>query len=190
MKWVIFGIILIIWNYVTSGQDFVFPDDEEISHVSGNNATITERIPVSVPDQCPENMLLYPGDGNNSAWVCDCRPRFLYFPLSDRCYEAYRQGPCAPRNYVILPQNEAVPKCVNNPCLIDGLVPYNDTCYPLRTMGGPCAPDGVLGVNETTFELECIPTDLAPFIIIQVPKRPQCPAGSRRNALGMCREII
>lgn len=37
--------------------------------------------------------------------------------------------------------------------------------------------------------MECVPTDVAPFIIIQAPKR-QCPAGSRRNSLGICREII
>lgn len=190
MKWIIFGVMLIIWNYIISCQDIVFPDDEEITHVSGNNVSITERIPVAAPDICRENMLLYPGSGNISTWVCDCRPRFLYFPLTDSCHEAYKQGPCPSHNYVVLPRNQSVPKCVNNPCLKDGLVPYNNTCYPLRTTGGPCAPDGVLGVNETTFELECVPTEIAPFVIIQVPKRQPCPAGSRRIALGMCREIL
>ncbi|XP_043255037.1 uncharacterized protein LOC122398860 [Colletes gigas] len=189
MKWIIFGTTLIIWIYIIMCQDIVFPDDEETSHISGNNAVITERIPVSIPGQCPQNMLLYPGDGNKSTWICDCRPRFLYFPLNDTCHEAYMQGPCAPQDYVVLPKNEAVPKCIKNPCNVNGLVPYNGTCYSLRTIGGPCAPNGVLGVNETTFELECIPIDIAPFIIIQPPKR-QCPLGSRRNSLGICREVI
>lgn len=40
MKLVIFGIVLMIWNYVISGQDIVFPDDEQISHVSGNSAMV------------------------------------------------------------------------------------------------------------------------------------------------------
>lgn len=189
MKWLILGIALIIWNYVISGQDIVFPDDEEISHISGNNPVVTDRIPVSVPGECPLNMLLYPGDPNTTAWICDCRPRFLYFPLNNTCHEAYKQGPCAPQHYVVLAKNEAVPICVKNPCLDDGLVPYNNTCYPLRTVGGPCAPSGVLGVNETNFDIECVPADIAPFIIITVPKR-QCPVGSRRNALGMCREVL
>lgn len=144
---------------------------------------------MSVPGECPLNMLLYPGDPNTTAWICDCRPRFLYFPLNNTCHEAYKQGPCAPQHYVVLAKNEAVPICVKNPCLDDGLVPYNNTCYPLRTVGGPCAPSGVLGVNETNFDIECVPADIAPFIIITVPKR-QCPVGSRRNALGMCREVL
>ncbi|KAG7200137.1 hypothetical protein KM043_000576 [Ampulex compressa] len=189
MKLLLWGIITLMWNCTIWCQDIVFPNDEEISHVSGNKAEITERIPVSIPDHCPENMLLYPGDGTNSAWVCDCRPRFLYFPLSNTCHEAYRQGPCPAENYVVLPAGSAIPECIKNPCLEDGLVKYNNTCYPLRTIGGPCAPDGVLGVNETTFALECIPTSVAPFIIIQAPKR-QCPVGSRRTALGICKKPV
>lgn len=189
MKYFFLCIALLITLSNAQGQDFVFPDDEETQHVSGNKITITERIPVSIPDHCPKNMLLYPGDGNTSAWVCDCRPRFVYFPRNDSCHEAYRQGPCPSAHYVVLPKEQAIPECVKNPCSEDGLVKYNDTCYPLRTIGGPCAPEGVLGVNETTFDVECIPTDIAPFIIIQPPKR-DCPVGSRRNALGMCRTPI
>ncbi|XP_068982612.1 uncharacterized protein [Bombus flavifrons] len=188
MKWIVFGITLVICSYIISCQDIVFPNNEEISHVSGN-AAITERIPVAAPNICPKGMLLYPGAGSKSTWVCDCRPRFLYFPLNDSCHEAYRQGPCAPQNYVVLPKDKVIPKCVKNPCLEDGLVQYNNTCYPLRTTGGPCAPNGVIGVNETTFDLECMSTDIAPFIIIDPPLR-KCPVGSRRNTLGICRVIL
>lgn len=150
---------------------------------------ITDRIPISIPGSCPKDMLLYPGDSAKNAWVCDCRPRFLYFPLNNSCHEAYRQGPCPPNNYVVLPEDEAVPRCVENPCLEDGVVPYNDTCYPLKTIGGPCAPDGVIGVNETTFQLECVKTNIAPFIIIDVPTR-TCPPGSRRSTLGVCKKVM
>lgn len=143
---------------------------------------------MSIPGSCPKNMLLYPGDGARNAWVCDCRPRFLYFPLNDSCHEAYRQGPCPAKNYVVLPEDEAVPRCVENPCLEDGVVPYNGTCYPLKTLGGPCAPDGIIGVNETTFQLECVPTNVAPFAIIDVPRR-TCPPGSRRSTLGVCKKV-
>ncbi|CAL1679508.1 unnamed protein product [Lasius platythorax] len=190
MKCLYIGIVLLTYNYMMiPGQDLAFPVDEETSHVSGGNSTaITERIPVSIPDSCPKNMLLYPGDSARDVWVCDCRPRFLYFPLNDSCHEAYRQGPCPPWNYVVLPENEAVPRCVQNPCLEDGVVPYNDTCYPLKTTGGPCAPDGVITVNETTFQLECVPMDVATFVIIEVPRR-TCPPGSRRSTLGVCKKV-
>ncbi|XP_029671687.1 uncharacterized protein LOC115240592 isoform X2 [Formica exsecta] len=191
MKCLYISIVLLTYNYMMiPGQDLAFPIDEETSHVSGGNSTaITERIPVSIPDSCPKNMLLYPGDGARNAWVCDCRPRFLYFPLNDSCHEAYRQGPCPSKNYVILPENEAVPRCVENPCLEDGVVPYNDTCYPLKTLGGPCAPDGIIGVNETTFQLECVSTNIAPFVIINIPPRRSCPPGSRRSTLGVCTKV-
>lgn len=150
---------------------------------------ITERIPVSIPDRCPKNMLLYPGDGAKITWVCDCKPRFLYFPLNNSCHEAYRRGPCLSENYVVLPEGEAVPRCEKNPCLEDGVVPYNGTCYPLKTVGGPCAPNGTISVNETTFQLECTPIDVSPFVIIDTPKR-TCPPGSRRSMLGVCKKIL
>ncbi|KAL6264139.1 hypothetical protein P5V15_004218 [Pogonomyrmex californicus] len=189
MKCLYTGFIFFACNYIIWGQDIVYPTSEEMSHVSGGNSTkMTERIPISSSGSCPENMLLYPGDGAKDAWVCDCRSGFLYFPLNDSCYEAYRQGPCPPKNYVVLPENETVPRCVENPCLEDGVVPYNNTCYPLRTIGGPCEPDGVIGVNETTFQLECEEADIAPFIIIDVPPR-KCPPGSRRSTLGECKKV-
>lgn len=136
-------------------------------------------------------MLLYPGDGSKSSWVCDCIPRYLYFPLNDSCHEAYRQGPCPQNQYVVLSKDEAVPRCVSNPCRRDGVVPFNGTCYPLRTIGGPCAPDGVVGVNETTFQLECTHVDVSTFGIIDAPPRTPdiCPAGTRRNMLNLCQKL-
>ncbi|XP_011861237.1 PREDICTED: uncharacterized protein LOC105558261 [Vollenhovia emeryi] len=191
MKRLYVGIVFLVHNYMIWGQDLVFPTDEETSHVSGGNSTaITDRIPVSIPDSCPINMLLYPGSGATNSWVCDCRPRFLYFPLSNSCHEAYRQGPCPPGSYVVLPRNEALPRCWGNPCSEDGVVPYNGACYPLRTIGGPCAPEGVLGVNETTFQLQCVPVNAAPFVIIPLTVYDgTCPPGSRRSMLGKCGKV-
>lgn len=51
MKWLILGIALIIWNYVISGQDIVFPDDEEISHISGNNPVVIMHMSINVTRQ-------------------------------------------------------------------------------------------------------------------------------------------
>lgn len=133
-------------------------------------------------------MLLYSDDGPRSAWVCDCQPYYVYFPRNDSCHEAFRRGPCAERHYVYLPLNESLPRCVENPCVEDGVVPFKGDCYPLGLKDGPCE-GGVLGVNETTFQLQCLSTDIAPFVIIDAPKR-ACPKGSRRNNLGICRLVI
>lgn len=130
-------------------------------------------------------MIRYPGDNENDIGVCDCRARFLYFPLNDSCHEAYRQGPCPPKNYVALPEDEVIPRCVENPCLKDGMVPFNGTCYPFNGIDGPCAK-GIIGVNETTLRLECI--DFTPFTFIVFPER-ACPPGSRRSTQGACKKV-
>lgn len=129
-------------------------------------------------------MFLYPGLGNIS--TCDCKPGFLYFPLNNSCHEAYRQGPCAPQHYVMLPKNEVIPKCIKNPCLQDGLVQYNNTCYSLIT-NEYCGLNEIIAVNKITFELECI-SEIKLFSIIDIFE--ECPVGSRRNALGICKKII
>ncbi|XP_011167700.1 uncharacterized protein LOC105201400 [Solenopsis invicta] len=190
MKYLHVGIVLFIYNYMIRGQDLIFPAVEETFHVSGGNSTIiTERVPVSIPDRCPQNMLLYPGSGSKDSWVCDCKPRYLYFPLNNSCYEAYRQGPCLSRHYVVLVKDEAVPRCMKNPCFEDGVVPYNGTCYPLKTIGGPCSSKEMLTVNEITFQLECMSVALrdnissfvtVPTVLKRMPLR-----GSRRSLLAI-----
>ncbi|XP_076666339.1 uncharacterized protein LOC143367949 [Andrena cerasifolii] len=185
MKWAVIGVTVMMWNYI-SCEDIRFPTDEETSHVSNHHAAIKNRSPVNAPSECPENMLLYPGGSDKSKGVCGCIPTFLRFPGNNSCYQAYTQGPCAPGNYVVLHKNESVPKCGKNPCTKDGEVPYNGTCYPLRTVGGPCGPNGVLEIIDTTFEIECVPIHIAQFSIIYAPPRP-CPIGSRSDGNGICR---
>ncbi|XP_032665351.1 uncharacterized protein LOC116841478 [Odontomachus brunneus] len=186
MKCLSVGIVFFACNYVIWGQDVIFPNNEETSHVSGGNRTvITERIPVLIPGECPKDMLLYPGDGTKSAWVCDCKPRFLYFPTNDSCHEAYRQGPCPLNHFVVLPEDSAVPRCEANPCFLDGVVPFNDTCHFLKS-AAPCGPKAVLDVNDTTFRLECI--NIVPFVIIYTNSR-TCPPGTRRSTLGECKKV-
>ncbi|XP_046750684.1 uncharacterized protein LOC124413920 [Diprion similis] len=191
MVWLLLGYLTVIFTMGTLGQDIMFPGQDNNQEVlSGNNATkITERIPLDIKGQCPENMLLYPGDGPGSAWECDCISGYLYFPINNSCYPAYRQGPCPLENYAVLPQGEVIPKCERNPCKQDGLVSYNNTCYELMKVGGPCPPNEVIIVNETTFQLECVSTSVGPNIIIDAPLK-LCPAGSRRNASGNCRKSI
>lgn len=147
---------------------------------------MTDRKPLKVPETCPENMLLYPGDDPKSAWICDCKPRFVYFPQNDSCHEAFFQGPCPKDYFVYLELNKTIPNCVPNPCKRNGFVLYKGMCHQLREKGGPCDEEAVLAVNETTFQLECMGADLVPFFIIDGPRKP-CPQGSKRNSLGVCK---
>lgn len=136
-------------------------------------------------------MLLFPSDGAKSAWVCDCISRYLYFPMNDSCHEAYRQGPCPLHHFVVLPEDNAVPRCEPNICFLDGMVPFNGTCHLLRSVGGACGPNAKLNVNETTFRLECEPLEIVHFTIIDTIRRPMpCPPGSRRSILGDCRKVV
>ena len=144
---------------------------------------------MKAPGQCPDNMLLYPDDGPKSAWVCDCMPRFVYFPQNDSCHEIYYRGPCPENHYVYLSANDTLPTCVPNPCKEDGYVQFRGICHRLRAKGGPCAKDEVFAVNETSYQLECMAADLVPFVIIEVPKR-GCPKGSRRSSLGVCKLVL
>lgn len=216
LELVVISSVLILSSKLIDCQDIIFPgDDEAYTHVSGsapasiytqraNHYThiktkqlndqlikqVTERKPLKVDnDRCPENMLLYPDDGPKSAWVCDCKPRFVYFPVNQTCHEVFQRGPCPSGHYVFLALNETQPKCVKNPCTQEGYVGYRGVCHPLRAKGGPCAEDAVLNVNETTFQLECLQADLVPFVIIEAPKR-SCPKGSRRSSLGICKLVL
>lgn len=86
------------------------------------------------------------------------QPGYIYYPLSNLCYAAYRKGPCRPNQYLILPKTSAIPECILNPCQVDGLVPFKNKCYSLQTPG-PCSlPElsYVVGVNATTLHIECI----------------------------------
>lgn len=120
--------------------------------------------------------------------LCDCKPQSLYFPLNNSCYEAYKQGPCSLSHYFILPENETVPHCVQNPCLVNGVVLYNNTCYTLKTVG-PCPPGSILDVNATTVQVECVRANIELSTIINVPPR-ECPPGSLRDQRNICREKI
>ncbi|XP_025990423.1 uncharacterized protein LOC105208281 [Solenopsis invicta] len=184
------GFIFFIYNYyVIWGQNSKIPTKNTVHNVnSGNSMVIMEHKSTVFPGHCPKDMIVYNLiDSEKNESICDCRPRFLYFRLNDSCHEAYRQGPCPPKNYVVLPENEMVPRCVENPCLQDGMVQYNAKCYPLRKKG-PCASNEmILSVNETTFQLECIDTSIGPLYTIDPPLN-LCPKGSVRSTLGICKK--
>ncbi|XP_051166511.1 uncharacterized protein LOC127284857 [Leptopilina boulardi] len=178
-----------IWS-----QDIAFPIEGTTNHVSGNignpgGPVLTERIPVHSPGQCPENMLLYPGAGNSSTWICDCRLNFVYFPDSDSCHELYKRGPCPLKQIVVLPRNEVIPKCIDNLCQEENQVPFNGTCSRIGSIGGICGMKGMLIINGTTYQLECMDLGVEHFVIINAPMK-VCPPGSRRNSSGHCKYVL
>lgn len=83
---------------------------------------------------------------------------YLYYPNTNRCYGAHRQGPCANGQKLTLPTNRNIPECRQNFCREDGLVQLNRMCYKLNEPG-PCEnPElsNVLGIDTRTFALKCI----------------------------------
>lgn len=82
---------------------------------------------------------------------------YLYYPPTNVCYAAYRQGPCRLNHYLILPKNSPIPVCAPSPCS-DGEVLYMKRCYKLF-QPGPCRlPElgTVVAVDPTTLEIDCL----------------------------------
>lgn len=137
-------------------------------------------------------MSLYPLTDNSRSWICDCEPKYLYHKDDDSCYEAYTRGPCPAHQYLILPQDKSIASCEENPCVEDGLVPYNGTCLPLRVLMGSCAPRGTIRVNTETLQLELdnqaiwAIASMRGEYLWQKKFIKECPPGSRRNFYNIC----
>lgn len=90
--------------------------------------------------------------------VCDCKPGHIYYPKTDRCYSAYRQGPCLANEFLMIKVGQYIPECIPNRCNSDGLVTFKNSCHTLDK-AGPCdLPElsYVVAVNSTNLELDCI----------------------------------
>ncbi|CAH2045648.1 unnamed protein product, partial [Iphiclides podalirius] len=109
-----------------------FPENDE----NPKSANKQNRVPVFLPAKCPENELYYPGD-QDSDWICDCRPGYLYHPGTDACWLAYKRGPCPAGQYLVLPKTSVIPICDNNPCIADNLVMWQGKCEVLGVIA-PC----------------------------------------------------
>ncbi|GBP61168.1 hypothetical protein EVAR_28376_1 [Eumeta japonica] len=136
---------------------------------------------------CPANELYYPGDQKDD-WICDCRPAYLYHPASDSCWPAWTRGPCAEKQYLVLPSNTVIPVCEQNPC-DDGKVPWNTKCETLGS-SQPCVhlfppTVAVLGVNATTLAIECVALTFSSRLT-ESNNISGCSPGCRRNVKGEC----
>ena len=104
------------------------------------------------------NELLYPGDREGD-WACDCKPGYIYHPLSNKCWESHRRGPCSESQLLILNKNNKVPECQYNVCPEQDLVFFKNSCYKLGSLE-PCSQEHgprpiMLTVDATTMELTC-----------------------------------
>ncbi|KAJ2953268.1 hypothetical protein O0L34_g848 [Tuta absoluta] len=165
-----------------------FPEVEE----NPNLANRENRKPVYLPATCPENELYYPGDQKDD-WICDCRPAYIYHPPSDKCWSAFKKGPCTDGNYLVLPSESVIPVCVKNPCVVDDFVQWNGKCERLGSIK-PCEHlfpiAAALGVNATTLVVGCVRLNLEARFgeprPTPPPSLPECPSGSRRSVNGKC----
>ncbi|XP_053698232.1 uncharacterized protein LOC128745226 [Sabethes cyaneus] len=138
---------------------FGFPADPSMIE-SMRNAR--NRTPVYIPNKCLENEILYPGD-QESDWVCDCKPTYVYHPPTRKCYEMYTQGYCENGFMIYLAQGAKKPECIRNDCYRPdpkiSWVMYNGTCVQLNEYHRGCDVGKLkqfVGVNETTHELDCM----------------------------------
>lgn len=101
--------------------------------------------------------LLYPGDQIGD-WACDCKPGYLYHPLTSKCWESHRKGPCGDGQILTSSKDSKVPECQRNRCTVN-YVYYKDACYQLGSLN-PCPQEQgprpiMLTVDATTLELVC-----------------------------------
>ncbi|XP_053613732.1 uncharacterized protein LOC128677125 [Plodia interpunctella] len=165
---------------------FGFPETEEDENLKNKE----NRQPVFLPTVCPDTELYYPGDQKDD-WICDCRPAFIYHPATDKCWPAFQKGPCKEKEYLILPQNSVIPVCVQNPCVVDGFVEWNQHCQRLGSTKA-CEDlfpiPAALGVNATTLVVSCVRLNVELRFASVVPVSPvaSCPRGCKRNVNAQC----
>lgn len=140
------------------GQElFGYPEDPSAIE-SKQNAR--NRTPVFIPNRCDKNEILYPGD-QESDWVCDCKPTFVYHPPSRQCYQLFTQGYCEGNTMLTLRKGAKHAECVPNRCHQAGaeMVEYDRTCVKLNDYHEKCQHGKLkqlIGVREDTNELGCV----------------------------------
>lgn len=139
---------------------FAYPADPSTID-SKTNAR--NRTPVFIPDRCQENEILYPGD-QDSDWVCDCKPTYVYHPPTRKCYQMYTQGYCPEGTMIFMRLDAKHPECVANRCATERAVPeprvfFNGSCVTLNGRHDGCEYGQlhrVIGIDEKTNELACV----------------------------------
>lgn len=146
-------------NTREGGPDELFGYPEDPSAIeSKQNAR--NRTPVFIPNRCDKNEILYPGD-QESDWVCDCKPTFIYHPPTRECYQLFTQGYCEGNAMLILRKGAKHAECVPNRCHQAGaqMVEFEGECVQLNQYNDKCQHidlKQLIGVREDTNELGCI----------------------------------
>lgn len=147
-------------NDTQNGTSELFAYPEQQSSIESNQ-NAKNRTPVYIPNRCQKNEILYPGD-QESDWVCDCKPTFVYHPPSRQCYQLFTQAFCAEGHMVTLPNPDSKqPECVFNKCAKPNvtMVPFNDECVELNAYYNKCSIDKlrlIVAVRESNNTLGCI----------------------------------
>ena len=131
------------------------------------------------------NELLYPGDVEGD-WACDCKPGYIYHPLTNKCWESHKRGPCGENQMLVLNKNNKIPLCLYNGCQ-QNFVHFKNACYQLGSLD-PCLQEHgprpiMLIVDATTLELTC--SDLHS---IKCDRNDCCLGGKRETKLN-CTKI-
>ncbi|KAL7022419.1 hypothetical protein ACKWTF_012237 [Chironomus riparius] len=157
----------------------------ETEDTNKNRTATHNRKPVLDKGRCDTNSeLLYPGD-NDADWVCDCKPSFLFYPATQKCYPAYTKGPCPHGEILTLSHQSSVPKCEKNSCDF-GKVRFQDSCSTLNGEEGCKEYQKIIGrkvhlvVDPTTLQLTCRDED------DQFKCANNCCIGSTRFYYGKC----
>ncbi|XP_001649986.2 uncharacterized protein LOC5565630 [Aedes aegypti] len=136
---------------------FAYPEDQSIID-SKQNAK--NRTPVYIPNRCQKNEILYPGD-QESDWVCDCKPTFVYHPPTRQCYQLFTQAFCSDGYMVTLQPDAKQPDCVQNTCFKPNstIVPFNGDCVQLNAYYDRCSHGQlkkIVSVREDDNQLGCV----------------------------------
>jgi len=168
-------------------------------------------------DSCGANMIFYkhPLKGCESLGFCDCDQGYrkedgrckglpirmrLYYPETKQCYPVFAQGPCKPREWLIMDEEHLEPKCVLNQCFPRGFSTNSTSnqfwffhsgrkrCYQSLTQGYCEAGKTLELVHESQYP-QC--KEACSYGLLSVRSPLACRAGTRYSRfLGSCRSNI
>ncbi|XP_042875323.1 uncharacterized protein LOC122255357 [Penaeus japonicus] len=132
---------------------------------------------------CDSGQILYVDFSGKS--LCDCEHGFLYDPLSGNCYARHEKGSCVYGEYLDVSASGMM-ECVRNPCISEGFVKEDATglCYKKKYTGF-CDK---LVYHRSNRTAECL--EVALHNILDVTELRECPPGSLRDYLNVCRETF
>lgn len=171
-----------------NGTSELFAYPEQQSSIEANQ-NAKNRTPVYIPNRCQKNEILYPGD-QESDWVCDCKPTYVYHPPSRQCYQLFTKAFCEDGFMVTLPNPDTKqPECVPNHCFKPNvtMVPFQNTCVELNAYYDKCAVhklERIVSVHESNNTLGCVNISDVPNYKIELGSTIDKAKDGRTNVTG------